>query len=279
MSSAMSLDVGANNASQIVGPTIGGILLASVGIGGVFCVSVVCYSLALIAAWRVGYRNPAVSTSTQSIVVRMAEGLALVRRDPRLVATLIVTIISNVFAWPATSMIPVIGHDRLRLGAVGIGVLSSMTGVGAFCGAVAIAFAARQAQFSRICTGTLSVVVGHGVADDRCGECLLQHHAGDTRLSCGAGRDAQPHLWRPIRMHRRRDDRLYPDRPPRRADRRFLGGGGNRCRRHIGDAVDPALVASTGRGGLRRIPIATNAGVIFVKSSSRLVIARGWRGR
>jgi MFS family permease len=150
MSSAMSLDVGANNASQIVGPTIGGILLASVGIGGVFCVSVVCYSLALIAAWRVGYRNPAVSTSTQSIVVRMAEGLALVRRDPRLVATLIVTIISNIFAWPATSMIPVIGHDRLGLGAVGIGMLSSMTGVGAFCGAVAIAFAARQAQFSRI---------------------------------------------------------------------------------------------------------------------------------
>ncbi|MBV8736860.1 MAG: MFS transporter [Alphaproteobacteria bacterium] len=150
MSSAMSIDVGANNASQIVGPTIGGILLASVGIGGVFCVSVACYSLALIAAWRVGYRNPAVSTSAQSIVVRMTEGLALVRRDPRLVATLIVTIISNIFAWPATSMIPVIGHDRLGLGAVGIGVLSSMTGVGAFCGAVAIAFAARQAQFSRI---------------------------------------------------------------------------------------------------------------------------------
>jgi MFS family permease len=150
MSSAMSLDVGANNASQIVGPTIGGVLLASVGIGGVFCVSVLCYSLALAAAWRVGYRNPAVPASAQSILARMAEGLALIRRDPRLIATLIVTIISNMFAWPATSMIPVIGHDRLGLGAVGIGVLSSMTGVGAFCGAVAIAFAARQAQFSRI---------------------------------------------------------------------------------------------------------------------------------
>jgi MFS family permease len=150
MSSAMSIDVGANNASQIVGPTIGGVLLASVGIGGAFCVSVLCYSIALVAAWRVGYRNPMVSASAQSIVARMAEGLALVRRDPRLIATLTVTVIYNMFAWPATSMIPVIGHDRLGLGAVGIGVLSSMTGVGAFCGAVAIAFAARQAQFSRI---------------------------------------------------------------------------------------------------------------------------------
>ncbi len=50
MSSAMSIDVGANNASQIVGPTIGGVLLASFGIGGAFCVSVLCYLVALAAA-------------------------------------------------------------------------------------------------------------------------------------------------------------------------------------------------------------------------------------
>jgi MFS family permease len=150
MSNAMSLDVGANNASQIVGPTIGGVLLASVGIGGAFCVSVLCYSIALFAAWQVRYRNPPASPGMQSILARMAAGLALVRRDPRLVATFTVTIIYNMFGWPATSMIPVIGHDRLGLGAVGIGILSSMTGVGAFCGAVAIALVARQRLFSRI---------------------------------------------------------------------------------------------------------------------------------
>src|SRR5271165_4198124 len=150
MSSAMSIDVGANNASQIVGPTIGGVLLASFGIGGAFCVSVLCYVIALVAASRVHYRNPAVPLNTQSILARMAEGLALVRRNPRLIATLTVTIIYNMFGWPATSMIPVIGHDQLGLEAVGIGLLSSMTGVGAFCGAVAIALAARQRMFSRI---------------------------------------------------------------------------------------------------------------------------------
>ena len=150
MSSAMSIDVGANNASQIVGPTIGGVLLASFGIGGAFCVSVLCYVIALVAASRVHYRNPAVPSSTQTILARMAEGLALVRRTPRLIATLTVTVIYNMFGWPATSMIPVIGHDQLGLGAVGIGLLSSMTGVGAFCGAVAIALAARQPLFSRI---------------------------------------------------------------------------------------------------------------------------------
>jgi MFS family permease len=153
MSSAMSIDVGANNASQIVGPTIGGVLLASFGIGGAFCVSVLCYSAALVAAWRVRHRTTVIASGTQSVVARIIEGLALVRRDRRLIAVLTVTVISNVFGWPATSMIPVIGHDRLRLGAVGIGLLSSMTGVGAFLGSVAIALFVRQAWFSRVYLG------------------------------------------------------------------------------------------------------------------------------
>ena len=153
MSAAMSIDVGANNASQIVGPTIGGVLLASFGIGGAFCVSVLCYSVAILAALRVRHRNAAVASGAQSVLARMIEGLVLVRRDPRLIATLTITVIYNMFGWPASSMIPVIGHDRLGLGAVGIGVLSSMTGIGAFCGAVAIALWVRQPLFSRVYLG------------------------------------------------------------------------------------------------------------------------------
>ena len=40
MSAAMSIDVGANNASRVVGPPVGGLLLATLGIGGAFAVSV-----------------------------------------------------------------------------------------------------------------------------------------------------------------------------------------------------------------------------------------------
>jgi len=50
------------------------------------------------------------------MLARITEGLVIVRGDKRLIGTLIVTIIYNVFAWPFTSMIPVIGRDRLLLG-------------------------------------------------------------------------------------------------------------------------------------------------------------------
>ena len=153
MSAAMSIDVGANNASQIAGPTIGGVLLATVGIGGAFGVSVLCYLVAIVAAWLVRHRNPPAPAAMQSVLARMIEGLAMVRREPRLIAVLTVTVIYNMFGWPASSMVPVIGHDRLGLGAAGIGVLSSMAGVGAFCGAVAIALLVRQRLFTRIYLG------------------------------------------------------------------------------------------------------------------------------
>ena len=50
MGSAMSLDVGGNNASRMLGPTIGGALLAWAGISGAFTVSVLFYA--------VGARSP-----------------------------------------------------------------------------------------------------------------------------------------------------------------------------------------------------------------------------
>ena len=156
MGTAMSVDVGANNASRMVGPTVGGLLLASVGIDGAFALSVVLYAFALLAALRVRYRNNR-PISPGSVLARIAEGLAMVRGDRRLIGTLTVTVIYNVFAWPFTSMIPVIGRDRLGLGPEGVGVLASLDGVGAFCGALFLAVWLKPAWYGRTYLGGVTV--------------------------------------------------------------------------------------------------------------------------
>jgi MFS family permease len=153
MSAAMSIDVGANNASRMLGPTVGGILLATFGIGGAFAVSVVGYFVAAFVALRVRHRNTAAPLTAAGVLERMIEGLVLVRRDPRLSGTMVVTVIYNTFGWPFTSMIPVIGQDNLGLGAAGIGVLASMDGIGAFCGAIVIALYAKPRHFARLYIG------------------------------------------------------------------------------------------------------------------------------
>jgi MFS family permease len=157
MSAAMSIDVGANNASRMLGPTVGGILLATLGIGGAFAVSVAGYLVAAMVALRVRHRNTAALSTAAGVLERMIEGLVLVRRDPRLSGTMVITVIYNTFGWPFTSMIPVIGQDNLGLGAAGIGLRASMDGVGAFCGAIAIALCAKPPHFVRLYVGGVAL--------------------------------------------------------------------------------------------------------------------------
>jgi MFS family permease len=157
MGNAMSIDVGANNASRMVGPTIGGLLLAGVGIQGVFTLSVVLYAVAVVAACRVRYRNSFPPSTTESVLARIAEGLRLVRSDRRLIGTLTVTVIYNVFAWPFTSMVPVIGQDQLLLGPEGIGILASMDGIGAFAGAVLLTLFLRPSLYRHAYIGGVTL--------------------------------------------------------------------------------------------------------------------------
>lgn len=138
MGTAMSLDVGASNASRMVGPAVGGFLLAATGIQGAFVLSVLMYCTALWAALTIRSRIPRAAGS-DAVLARIAEGLAFARTDKRLIGVLIVTVIYNIFAWPFTSMIPVIGRDRLHLGPEGVGLLATMDGIGAFVGALLLA--------------------------------------------------------------------------------------------------------------------------------------------
>jgi MFS family permease len=156
MSAAMAIDVGANNASQIVGPALGGALLANFGIAGTFTVSVVLYLAALAAAAQVRHRDTVAPRGSEGVIGRVLAGLMLVRRDRRLAATLVVTVIYNVFGWPFTSMVPVFGQGSLHLGAAGVGLLASMTGVGSFLGAAAIAFLVRPPFYARLYLGAVA---------------------------------------------------------------------------------------------------------------------------
>jgi MFS family permease len=179
MSMAMAIDVGANNASQMLGPTIGGLVLAHLGVAGAFTISLLCYTLALVSACRLQHHNAAVPSTGTGVLTRLVEGLVMTAHDRRLIGILTVTVIYNIFGWPMTSMIPVIGQDNLHLAASGIGILASMTGVGAFIGAIAIAIWARPRHFTRLYIGavltymTLTILFGLAPAPLAAGTALL----------------------------------------------------------------------------------------------------------
>lgn len=160
MGMAMSIDVGTNNASRMLGPVVGGILFATVGAGGAFLLSVLLYATSLLAMLGLRYRNDPAQFDGGSVLTHMRSGLALVRQDRRLIGTLVITVIYNVFGWPFTSMVPVIAQDRLHLTPEWIGVMASMDGVGAFIGATVVALSVGPRFYARtyLC-GVISYMV------------------------------------------------------------------------------------------------------------------------
>ena len=156
MATAMAFDVGASNASRMVGPTVGGLLLAGVGIAGAFLLCALLYVAAVAVTLAVRSRLPP-TPGADAVFGRTWEAVTIVFADQRLAATMIVTIIYNVFAWPFTSMIPVIARDRLLLGPEGVGILTSFDGIGAFFGALGLALWLTPGWHARAYVGGVAV--------------------------------------------------------------------------------------------------------------------------
>jgi len=147
LSSAMSLDIGAGNAARLLGPVLGGSLLAIAGIEGAFALGALLYLPPIVAARHLAYRNPHVTRGGPALLARIAGGFGVVRRDPRLLGTMVVTVIFNLWGWPATSMVPVIGADQLGLSPPMIGLLAGMDGLGALASAAALAMLLRPGGY------------------------------------------------------------------------------------------------------------------------------------
>jgi MFS family permease len=136
---AMAFDIVAQNVSRMIGPALGGLVLVTAGIEGAFLLSAGLY-LAAVAATLAVRRPTAPALRMEPVLARVREGLAAVASDRRLAAILAVTVVFNLFGWPFTSMIPVIGRDELALGPQGVGLLTSIDGLGAFAGAILLAW-------------------------------------------------------------------------------------------------------------------------------------------
>ncbi len=183
---AMALDAATGNITRALGPAIGGVLLATIGLEGAFGLSVLLYGFSLAVLLGAELPRLEITARAQSLWRDIAEGLDFARRDRAILGTLAVTVVFNVWAFPYTSMIPVIGRDHLDLGASAVGLLMSAEGAGAFLGAMTVAFAARPGRYRHIYfIGTvvcLAMIAGFALSSNSIVSAMIVMIAG-----CGAG--------------------------------------------------------------------------------------------
>jgi MFS family permease len=152
---AMSLDAVTSNACRLVGPALGGFLIAHGGLPAVFLVIVLIFVPVLLALS--GLVEPRVGPVDHklSFGAMLTGGFQAARESPLLLATLWLTIVFNLFAWPVLSMVPVIGREQLQLDPQGVGLLASLDGIGAMLGALLLSTVASRLRQGPVYLGAI----------------------------------------------------------------------------------------------------------------------------
>jgi MFS family permease len=139
LQNAMALLIGGMGATRILGPTLAGILIAVIGLGGAYTVGLLMYGVALLCIF--GVRRPVILRDLDNVsaLEDLVEGFRYVR-DNRLVMVMIVFGILPMFlAMPFQSLLVVFTESVWDVGASGLGLVSAIGGVGALLGSLYVA--------------------------------------------------------------------------------------------------------------------------------------------
>jgi len=162
VTNAVALDATSFMGSAMVGPFLGGILVAVVGFGGAYVVMVSMFSLSVVVLLFLKEHEPANDVMLRSnIFSETINVVHLARHNPTVWATVVLTVAFNFFGGPYMQMVPVIARDVLGVGSVRYGILAASPGLGALAGALAIATRGvqRQGQVFSLGAGLMLIAV------------------------------------------------------------------------------------------------------------------------
>ena len=138
LQNAIALNSATLNLTRVLGPTIGGLLIITVGVAGAFYVNgasfiAVLYALALM---RFPERRARVHGG---MLTDLVGGIRYVAAHPSLRTLVILALAPMVFGMPYMTMLTVFASDVLNVGGSGLGLLTACTGLGAMSGALFVA--------------------------------------------------------------------------------------------------------------------------------------------
>jgi MFS family permease len=139
LTNAIALNSMMFNGARVIGPALGGLLLATVGSGWCFLINGLSY-IAVIAGLAAMKLPPHTAARVTAAPLReMARGLRYVLRHVELFALLLIALIFAVFGVSYNTLLPAFSDVVLGAGPTGFALLNAATGLGAMAGALVIA--------------------------------------------------------------------------------------------------------------------------------------------
>ena len=139
---ALALNAVTWNGAGLLGPSLVGLSVSYIGIGGCFYVNVISYLAVIGALMRMHVPN-VVHYQHASVIQSLTEAFGYVRRENVIMTFLTVSAIFNIFGRSYVTLLPVFAKDVLQLGASGFGFISAGPGLGTIIGSFTLASLGR----------------------------------------------------------------------------------------------------------------------------------------
>lgn len=146
LQNAVALGSATNNLTRVLGPSLGGILIAMFGIDWLFYLNglsflAILYTLRLLPDVKTGGVRQKTGPWQE-----LKEGLVYLRGNKLLLYLLTLAVVPMFFGQPYMTMLAVFARDVLHIGPVGLGLLTSTSSAGSILGALFVASRRRAPQ-------------------------------------------------------------------------------------------------------------------------------------
>lgn len=131
VASAVALNSASFNAARIVGPAVGGVLIARVGLSPGFLLNALAFAVAITTLLQVPARPPRPRATATTFVGDLAEGVAYSARTGVVRFVLALQVIVSFCVFNFSVYVPLLARNVLGQGSEGFGMLMTSLGIGA----------------------------------------------------------------------------------------------------------------------------------------------------
>ncbi len=139
LGNAIALNSSIFNGTRLIGPTVAGILIATVGEGICFLLNGLSFIGVIIALMAMKIKPRVIETNNTNIYKGLKEGFSYAFGFPPIRSILSMLSLTNLMGMQYVVLMPIFARDILHGGPNTLGYLMGATGLGALCGAIFLA--------------------------------------------------------------------------------------------------------------------------------------------
>ncbi|TFG50300.1 MAG: MFS transporter [Anaerolineales bacterium] len=137
---AIGLNSSLFNIARIIGPAIGGLIVAALGEAPTFAINGLSYLAVIMALLLMRVSPPKNKDAAERPRKRMQAGFSYIAGEKSILGLVIMVAVFSMIGFGALTLVPVFAKDILQIGVKGFGQLLSWQGVGALAGGVLLIF-------------------------------------------------------------------------------------------------------------------------------------------